>query len=94
MSVARVLWPVLVWAGHFTLLYVAASASCGAQGVLTPGAMRWAAWIGTALAVVLALLPVLGRSGDMAPAGQLAAVIAAAAILFNLLPFLLVGGCW
>jgi hypothetical protein len=79
-AVLALIAPTCVWAVHFVALYALVSAACAPRALLSPGAVALLGGAATALAVLLALLP-LRVGGPLARATAVVAGISAAAIL-------------
>ena len=97
--------PVTLWAVHFIAIYALISAACAPRELLEPDVMRATAALMTVVAAVVALIWLLGSRRDLArldsdasarPLGVAAvwsAGISLMAIVANLWPVAVMGGC-
>ena len=89
--------PPGLWALHFIAVYATISAACAPRALVEPATAFGALLAVTLLAIAAALVTVFRPPGhlpeDFRDATKYIAVIAAAAILFNLVPFFFTNGC-
>jgi len=88
--------PVTIWAMHFVLVYALFSAACAPRMLMDFATLRIVVVVMTALAAVLALLPLVtghGAEPDLARAARWSGIIATLAILLQALPVLLWQSC-
>jgi len=94
-DVLAMIAPACVWAAHFIVLYALISAACAPRVLIGAGGLiLWGA-IATAVALALALAPLLrrGPAGALRLATWTMAGISAAAILADAAIFLWFDGC-
>lgn len=91
LGIAR---PILAWTIHFIFVYGALSATCTERGVFSYGTVLIAIGIATIVAVVIAGWSLFHASAtEFHVAARWTTIISLVAILFNVLPLLLLSGC-